>query len=161
MSGVLFVCSGNMCRSPLAEAQFRALMQEYGIKGWKVASAGTWVSNNLSADERTIDWADQIADLDLSEHRTQRVSGKLISEYDLIVVMTDGHKEAILNNYPGTNGNVIGLSELSGPFFDVPDPVNLTDDEFEEVAIEVVNLVKKGFNEIIRRLMKKDSVVQE
>ena len=141
-----------MCRSPLAEAQFKRMMEEYGLAGWKVASAGTWVPNHLTADERTIAWAEEEG-IDLSEHTTQRVTGKLLADYDLVVVMTSGHKEAILTNYPTINGNLVGLSELSGPFYDIPDPVALPDDEFEEVAAEVVNLVEKGFNEIIKRLV--------
>ena len=42
----------------------------------------------------------------------------------------------ILTNYPGMNGNVVGLSEFSGPFYDIPDPVSLPDEEFEEIAEE-------------------------
>jgi protein-tyrosine-phosphatase len=152
MSGVLFICTGNMCRSPLAEAKFKAIMHEYGLSGWKVASAGTWVPNHLKADERIIRWAlDE--HLDLRDHNTQRVTGKLLSEYNLIVVMTNGHKEAILANYPGFDGNVMGLSQLTGPFYDIPDPVTLPDDEFKEIAKEIVDLVEKGFNEIIKKLM--------
>jgi len=153
MSGVLFVCTGNMCRSPLAEAQFKAMMKEYGLIGWEVASAGTWIPNHLKGDERMVAWAKDQG-LDLAGHMTQRISGKLLSEYDLIVVMTNGHKEAILNSFPLFSGNIIGLSELSGPFYDIPDPVSLPDDEFEEISEEVVFLVKKGFNEIIKILIK-------
>lgn len=153
MSGVLFVCTGNMCRSPLAEAKFKAMMDDYNITGWRVGSAGTWIANGLPADQRTIAWGRQEG-LDLSQHSTQRVSGKLLSEFDLIVVMTDGHKEAIRTNYPGLNGKLVSLSELSGPLYDVPDPISLPDVEFDLVARDVVALVKKGFNEIINRLMK-------
>jgi len=154
MSGVLFVCTGNLCRSPLAEAQFRAMMDEYGLTGWQIDSAGTWIENGLPGDPRTVSWAHKQG-LDLSQHVTQRVSGKLLSSYDLIVVMESGHKEALRNNYPNLNGNIVGLSELSGPFYDVPDPVSLPKDEFDAVASEVVTLVKNGFNEIVNRLVKK------
>jgi len=158
MAGILFVCTGNMCRSPLAEAKFKAMMQEYGLAGWQVASGGTWIPNKLKSDERTLVWA-EAEGLDLSEHVTQRITGKLLAEYDLIVVMTNGHREAILTNYPGMNGNVVGLSELSGPFYDIPDPVSLPDEEFEEIAREVVTLVEKGFNEIILKLIHKSGVL--
>jgi protein-tyrosine phosphatase len=143
-----------MCRSPLAEAKFKALLQEFGLSGWKVASAGTWVNNRLKGDRRMIAWAKEKG-LDLSKHLTQQVSDKLLAGYDLIVVMTNGHKEAIMTDYPEIIGRVVGLSELSGPFYDIPDPVSLPDDEFEEIADEVVNLVKNGFDEIIIRLRKK------
>lgn len=154
MSGVLFVCTGNMCRSPLAAAQFKALMEDYGLTGWEISSAGTWIENGLKGDKRTRSWAKKHG-LDLKDHTTQRVSGRMLSEFDLVVVMESGHKEALHNNYPGLNGNVIGLSELSGPFYDIPDPISLPDEEFEAVAEEVVSLVEKGFSEIALRLIKK------
>ena len=154
MSGVLFVCTGNMCRSPLAAAKFRTLMVEYGLTGWEISSAGTWIENGLKSDKRTRSWAKKRG-LDLKEHTTQRVTGRMLSEYDLIVVMDTGHKEALHTNYPGLNGNVIGLSELSGPFYDIPDPISLTDEEFDAVAQEVVSLVEKGCSEIALRLTKK------
>ena len=112
-----------MCRSPLAAAKFRALVDEYGLAGMKIDSAGTWIENGLKADKRTRTWAKKQG-LDIKDHTTQRVSGRMLSEFDLVVVMDSGHKEALHTNYPGLNGNVIGLSELSGHFYDIPDPIS-------------------------------------
>lgn len=154
MSGVLFVCTGNQCRSPLAEAKFREMMAAYGLAGWQIDSAGTWIQNGLPGNDRTIAWAEQEG-LDLSQHTTQRVNGKLLFEYDLIVVMEKGHREALQSNYPNVSDRIIGLSELSGPFYDIPDPVSLPDEEFGLISKEVVTLVKNGFNEIVNLLMKR------
>ncbi|MBN2045296.1 MAG: hypothetical protein JW757_09775 [Anaerolineales bacterium] len=153
MSGVLFVCTGNQCRSPLAEAKFKAMMEEYGLTGWQIESAGTWIENGFPGDKRALAWAEKEG-LNIRNHTTQRVNGKLLNQHDLIVVMEKGHQEALRSNYPNLNGKIMGLSELSGPFYDIPDPVSLPDEEFEEISKEVVNLVKKGFNEIVNRLMK-------
>lgn len=154
MTGVLFVCTGNKCRSPLAEAHFKFLLQKNTRLDFTVASAGTWISGGQRADARMVSWAKKNG-IDLSGHTTRQLSSISLTEFSLIVVMTKGHKEALSTNYPEVGGSIVGLSELCGPFYDIPDPVSLPDEEFEEVAKEVVNLVEKGFHATLKRVIKK------
>jgi protein-tyrosine-phosphatase len=71
MTSILFVCSANQCRSPMAEALFKDLVRERGEENeWRVESAGVWAYAGAPATENA-QLAMQKRGLDLSQHRSQ------------------------------------------------------------------------------------------
>jgi len=96
---VLFVCTGNTCRSPMAEGAFRALLRQNGLGDeFDVASAGVAAVNwgTAVAEARDAAWERGI---DISGHRPRQLTARLTHEADIIVVMTEGHRQrvALLN----------------------------------------------------------------
>src|SRR6185503_19226411 len=100
MPSILFVCTANRFRSPLAAAVLRKCLEELDIAdSWLISSAGTWATAGQPLMPGVSEAAQRL-NLDVSNHRSVRVSGKLLSKYDLIIVMQGGQKEALLSEFP-------------------------------------------------------------
>ena len=87
---VLFVCSGNTCRSPLAEALFRRMLDDAGRQDITVESAGTGAYDGAPASEGSFLVAVE-AGLDLTGHRARLLDRELVAQADLILTMSKGH----------------------------------------------------------------------
>jgi protein-tyrosine phosphatase len=149
MPSVLFVCTGNLFRSPIAAAAFlKRLDDEGGAASWRVESAGTWAAVGQPPLPVAIQAA-AVCGLSLKGHTTRMVEASLLSSSDLILVMEGGQKEAILIEFPNVDGRVFLLSEFAeGVAYDIPDPLSIEEDLSEEIAKEVCALVGKGFRRI-------------
>lgn len=110
---ILFVCSGNTCRSPLAEGLFNKIAQESKLDV-VCDSAGLAAFSGMPASENSVLAAQEIG-VDISEHKSKPISSVDISSYDLIVPMTVSHANLLLNL--GADKGKIYL-----PDEDVPDP---------------------------------------
>ncbi len=87
---ILFVCTGNTCRSPLAEAITRQRLSERGWNHVRVDSAGTAAAWGAPASEGSLGAAAAVG-LDLGGHRSQPLTPKLVEESDIILAMTPSH----------------------------------------------------------------------
>ena len=149
MPSILFVCFANRFRSPLAAAFFsRWLEQTADHGGWSVRSAGTWTKPGLPADIRAIEDASEWG-LDIQAHRSQQVDANLLSQSDLVLVMEAGQKEALHIEFSTERKKIYLLSEVAdGIPYDIPDPFGLKGAPHQEIAIELFNLIQRGFNNI-------------
>lgn len=91
---ILFVCSGNTCRSPMAEALARKIAERRGIKKLNVSSAGTNAWDNIPATDEAL-LVGMERGIDLTGHRARKLTPAIVSEADLIFVMTPGHLEQV------------------------------------------------------------------
>ncbi|MBT9586040.1 low molecular weight protein arginine phosphatase [bacterium] len=104
---VLMVCTGNTCRSPLAEVLLRKLRPE-----WEVRSAGVMAGvGPASKNSRAV--AAQRG-LNLDGHRSQSVSQPLLDWADEVLCMTENHRTALQRSYPGSQARTLGR-EISDP----------------------------------------------
>jgi len=152
---ILFVCTGNVCRSPMAEYLARRVFA--GIPGVQVASAGVAAVSGAPATPEAVT-ALREKGIDLSTHRSRPLSKELIDGADLIVVMTGAHRDYIKGFSPETSGKVRLLTEFSDPDapVDVPDPIGQslegyrrTRDMIESALADMVlDLVEKGVVEM-------------
>lgn len=149
MPAVLFVCTANRFRSPLAEAAFKKCLQDDGcLADWDVRSAGIWTESGLPPLPTALKAAKGMG-LDIGIHRTQPVTPELLSRSNLVIVMQASHREAIQLEFPEAAGKTILLSEIvEGIPYDIPDPFGTEVDSHQELAEEICSLVKRGYKKI-------------
>jgi protein-tyrosine-phosphatase len=148
MPSVLFVCTANRFRSPLAAALLERKLHELGLAdAWTIGSAGIWTTPGQPALPQVSNAAQRF-DIDLSGHRSARVSRKLLSRYDLILVMQGGQKEALLTEYPELEEHIYLFSQVvERRTYDIPDSTD-SEDGALELASELDSLIQRGFESI-------------
>ncbi len=157
MPTILFVCTANICRSPVAEALFADWLRRQGLPGpdqpdgWRVASAGTWAQAGAPATDYSREiLAEQ--GLDLAAHRAQRVEGPLVEQADLVLCMTRSHAEALRAEFPQYAARILLMSSLGGFSYDVPDPYGGPRRGYEEMVKELRDLVERGGPRVVARV---------
>ena len=111
MSTILVVCTGNICRSPIAEGFLRELLQDRGIDGILVESAGVSGLRGYPADPEAVRAAAEQG-FDISRHRARRVNHKMIERADLLLAMTAEQRDAVIGQVPGSMSRAFTLKEL-------------------------------------------------
>lgn len=150
MPVLLFVCTANIIRSPVAEGLFKHKLGERGLASkWKVRSAGTWGKVGLPAARETVEILRK-RDIYITSHRSRIVSSAILEPVNLILTMHQDHKEALNVEFPNKNGSIFLLSEMVNMTFDIPDPINQEFTDFENTVSEIDALLEKGFDRIIK-----------
>ena len=116
ISSILTVCTGNICRSPLAEYRFKELLVDKDIL---VTSAGVNALVGQSADDSALLIAEENG-FDLKSHKGQALTESIIQENELILVMENHHKRLICDLYPFSTGKVF----LLGKWLDDPEIID-------------------------------------
>ena len=91
---VLFVCTGNTCRSPLAETLARKVAAERGIGDFTAASAGTNAWDGAPASDGAL-LVGMERQLDLGAHRARKLTREMVAAADLVLVMSAAHLETV------------------------------------------------------------------
>lgn len=144
MPKILFVCTGNLCRSPMAEVLLRHRLVQEGLGSWRVESAGTWAQNDQPASGYAVQVMAERG-LDLHTHRSKPIDRQMIQEADLVLVMTRHHAEALRSEFPDFRNKVWLLSQMDGNrICDVNDPYGGSLIEYQYCAAELENLIQSG-----------------
>lgn len=151
MPAILFVCTANRIRSPLAEHLLRRrLANDPTTASWRVESAGAWTSPDLPALTVALQAGAELG-VDLSEHRSQRVEDLDLRHYDLIMTMECGQRDALRAEYPYVAERIITMREATtGYDFDVADPPGHTAAAVSDTARELDDLLERGTPRIVR-----------
>lgn len=121
---IVFVCSGNICRSPMAAALGARALQAAGIEAM-VISAGTLGINGSPAAAHAVDVMRE-AGLDISGHRSQGLSAQVARVADHLVVMSPIHRSEIVERDPSLESKVQPFWKFATPagrFDEIADPV--------------------------------------
>ncbi|TMW72157.1 low molecular weight protein arginine phosphatase [Alteribacter natronophilus] len=110
MKTILFVCTGNTCRSPLAEAVLRKRAEEHGL-GVEVKSAGMHGMPGMGMSQGSRNALDE-KNIPHS-HKSNTVSGELLNWADLVLTMTQDHKRRIIEQFPQMSKSVYTLKEFA------------------------------------------------
>ena len=146
---VLFVCTGNICRSPTAEGVLRHMAEAEGIElEVRSAGIGDWHVGS-PPDERTQHHA-RTRGYDLSAQRARQVSPEDFHEFDLIVAMDRGHLRLLAQICPDQHRGKLRLLIEQG---DVPDPYYGGPEGFEKV----LDLVEEACRGLLQQLKKPTS----
>lgn len=151
MTSILFVCTGNLCRSPMAMALLRRrLSGSPEFWEWRIESAGTWANEGDRVPSK-VQAVMQERRADLSEHRARRVTAQLLHQFTLILVMSRGQREALRVEFPEIAGRIFLLSELAGEDYDIADPIDGPIAEVRLAAREIDQLLGLGLVQLINK----------
>lgn len=108
---IVFVCTGNICRSPMAEALLIHELDRRGCSGIEVSSVGTWAYEGNPAMSEAVETM-RSQGIDLALHRSHAVVEQEMEDADLIVAMTSVHVRELAKMSPNTVDKVVMLKEL-------------------------------------------------
>ena len=140
---ILFVCSGNSCRSPMAEGLLKKRLFPEFIDRVEIKSAGTLGLIDLPPTPLAIQVCEEKG-VDISSHLSQSLTKELLEQSDLVLVMADHHKEFIGSNYPEQIDKVHLLTEFDASNSQnkekptsIPDPIGMNLDFYRKVVNQI------------------------
>ena len=152
MKRVLIVCTGNVCRSPMAMGLMRQRLAQDGLDSQvSVSSAGVYGLDGSAASQPSVDVLAERG-INISAHRAHTVGRKELAEADLILVMEEAQRRTLFYTYPEQLHKIFLLSEMSGDYRDIKDPYRRPKEEYVRCADELTKLIEDGYATILKRL---------
>ena len=154
MKTVLFVCTGNICRSPMAEGLLRHAVQ--GRSDIRVLSAGLGATDGQPPSHYAVQAVKELG-IDISQQRSRMLTPHLVNEADLILGMTHNHADSVMMMYPHAAEKVFLLREFDETLDifekDISDPIGGSYD----IYLECRDQIEQGIASLLRFLDQADS----
>jgi protein-tyrosine-phosphatase len=151
---ILFVCTANICRSPLAEAIFeRKIMDNDCSERLSVESAGIWATDGIPPSKLTQTVAVD-NDLDLSGHKSKAIDLNLINSASLIFCMTSTHKRDLVKIFPHFKSKIFTLKEFGKKIkptkISIDDPIGMSYNFYKRIFSEINEEIIRIWPEILK-----------
>ncbi len=144
-SRILYVCIGNICRSPMAEALTKHALAEAGMGNVEIASAGLGAVVGKGAHPTTVELVGERG-IDLTGHIARQLTADMLRPYELVLTMEQWQVREVERLSPSARGKVFRLGHWGG--FDIPDP----NGKSRELFVEVMRLIDRGVADLQRVL---------
>ena len=146
---ILFVCTGNTCRSPMAVALLRYMAPHLDLE---IRSAGTAAGAGAPASSVAIEAMREV-NVDLTDHRSSSLNGYMLEEADIIFCMAERDRKHIVGWFKSVEDKVYLLREFDperadSDYPDVPDPIGLDIDAYRRA----LTMIERSMHEIIKIL---------
>jgi protein-tyrosine-phosphatase len=146
---ILFVCTGNTCRSPMAQGLLEKMAKDRGLN-INIKSAGIFALDGQRASKEAIEVLKEDG-IDISSHRANMIHRDLLKEADLILTMSISHKEALIFKYDFVKEKIYTLKEYAyGIEEDILDPFGGNVTVYKNTKEEIA----KALEEIIKRFIR-------
>ncbi len=143
---IIFVCTGNTCRSPMAEGFFRKVSEENNITDIDISSKGIYATEGDKVSEYSVISAGEYG-VDISSHKASQLTKEdIISSY-YIFTMTKSHKDAIISAFPDMSHKVFSVSEYADSP-EISDPYAQSLDVYRKCAKDINETMQKIFTKI-------------
>jgi protein-tyrosine phosphatase len=155
---IMFVCTGNTCRSPMAHGILRSMIQAENISNVKIVSSGTGTLEGYPPTSNAVQ-ASKNNGIDISDLYSQTITAEMVQAADLILALAYDHYLFIAQRYPDTDGRVFMLKafpdknpsrELS-----VEDPLGLDLEDYLDTHRELEAELKRAWPTIKQRIDEK------
>lgn len=149
MKNILFVCTGNTCRSPMAEYIMNTFISQSGLGEYFVSSsAGVATMDGLTASTGSVNACREMG-IDISSHRSRQLTEEIIKSSDIIITMGSSHKNMILTYFPKeAEGKTFTIAEVADfadeniHATDIMDPYMMDDSVYTAVCGQIASYLR-------------------
>ena len=153
---VVFICTGNTCRSCMAEGIFRTISSQKDYESsFTTISRGIHAFDGDSASEHSIKALKTLWNIDISLHKAKMLEHEEVQQADLLLTMTRQHRDILRCKYPDKASNIFTLKEYAYPelgtdsnSLDISDPFGMTYQKYESCAKEIYDCVNSVFDKL-------------